>query len=168
MHTEYAQFLILNKNKLAIDSSIISYHLYSVIQTESDETILSYGRLEKNSVSPSIKKLIEKTKEAVQINPKALAYHLLLNNPEYILVSGYEKKLAIEALIQEFIALASKEGEQQSSKELLQDTMKFASAINNEVEMRHELVDKVQVEYQNTEFDDSNSHEILLGNDHVI
>ncbi|HJK87156.1 MAG TPA: tetratricopeptide repeat protein [Candidatus Megaira endosymbiont of Nemacystus decipiens] len=86
---EYAQFLIVNKEKLLennieVNSDKVSGLLYKVINTKEDNSELGYRKTEKNFVLPIIKKLIEANEDNIIINPKTLAYYMLIANPEYI------------------------------------------------------------------------------------
>jgi len=64
--------------------STISKHLYAAIKSGNDGSGLGYGNLEKNSVSPFLKSMILEKNNPITINPKILAYYLLIKHPEFI------------------------------------------------------------------------------------
>jgi len=84
LHVEYAQFLIMNINKLATDPQKISNHLYAAIENKYNSDLL-YGRLEQNSVCNLLKDIIkEKNTTIITLSSKTLAYYLLTIYPEFI------------------------------------------------------------------------------------
>ncbi|WP_341793712.1 MULTISPECIES: tetratricopeptide repeat protein [unclassified Rickettsia] len=85
LYAEYAQFLIINKENKALDikTHLISKYLYTAMSSDNTEG-LEYGILEKNSICTILKSIIEQENKAVRVNPKILAYYLLIKYPEYI------------------------------------------------------------------------------------
>ncbi|MGC0372443.1 MAG: hypothetical protein DGJ47_001156, partial [Rickettsiaceae bacterium] len=83
-YTEYAQFLIVNENykKLQIDKEAIAQYLYESVYCNNLGE-LSYGIIEKDTVCPVLQNLIKDLDTKIEVDPKILAYHLLITNPEY-------------------------------------------------------------------------------------
>ncbi|MGC0372444.1 MAG: hypothetical protein DGJ47_001157, partial [Rickettsiaceae bacterium] len=83
-YTEYAQFLIVNENykKLQIDEEAIAQYLYESVYCNNLGG-LSYGMLEKHTICPTLQNLIQDPDTSIEVDPKVLAYHLLITNPEY-------------------------------------------------------------------------------------
>ena len=85
IHAEYAQFLLLNQDSeiLNIDKLKITEYLYNVINSD-NIGILEYEVTAQKTVCDILQKIIEEKNASVIINPKILAYYLLIDNPEYI------------------------------------------------------------------------------------
>ncbi|PCJ28981.1 MAG: hypothetical protein COA94_03080, partial [Rickettsiales bacterium] len=83
LHVEYAQFLIVNRDNEALATSVqeISPHLHAAISSD-NMSDLPYGRAEKDSVCEILQNLLSQRNAAIQVNPKVLAYYLLIKYPE--------------------------------------------------------------------------------------
>lgn len=99
LRLEYAHFLVMNKKSSEIehDQSTISNYLYSVIFSHGCDGELQYGKIEKKIVCDVIKNILLKKENTVTVIPKALAFHLLIANPEYI-----SKNDSIEDILEQF------------------------------------------------------------------
>ena len=104
VHTEYAQFLILNKDNLVLPDAAqtIVEHLYSAIASD-DVDGLSYVQLDKDGICRVLSDIIKQKNADIEVNPKALAYYLLITHPEYT-IEGPEMA---NALLETFRALAA-------------------------------------------------------------
>lgn len=162
LQAEYAQFLILNKGVLSIYPNIISKHLYEVIYGEDDGSALQYGKIEKNSVCKKLKELVEQNKTTITINPKALAYHLLITNPEYIVESGDAVESTIKNLIEDFRTLTYRQKEEHSSSQLFQSTLDLILNTNGELHITDSLTSSIVISL-NTETDSVIDDKNLLG-----
>ena len=85
---EYAQFLILNAKALEAQNILVTKDqitelLYSTIASENTSG-LSYSQAEKNNVVSLIKELLSVENKVVIIQPKSLAYYLLITHPQYL------------------------------------------------------------------------------------
>jgi tetratricopeptide (TPR) repeat protein len=85
LYAEYAQFLLANKKSAVLKVALqaVSKHLYAAINYNNTEG-LEYGKIEKDSICDILQNLIKQKNSTIQVNPKALAYYLLISNPEYI------------------------------------------------------------------------------------
>lgn len=75
--------MIINANFLQIDKHKISKLLYEAVNNINIDE-LQYGELEKNMVSAVIRDIINQKDISIKIDPKVLAYYLLITYPEYI------------------------------------------------------------------------------------
>lgn len=110
LHTEYAQFLILNKDggNLIVDSSEISKHLYAAINSNNLGG-LQHGKIEQTTVCSILQDLIKQKNATVKVDPKVLAYYLLLTHPQYVLEND-----KVNDLVQGFTKACSNSQEETS------------------------------------------------------
>lgn len=85
---EYAHFLIATSesNLLGISDKEISQYLYSVITDQKEESseFIYYTKQDKNFVCSIFADIMDKSNTPFQINPKSLAYYLLLKHNQYL------------------------------------------------------------------------------------
>ena len=120
LYVEYAQFLIINSknDSLKVEHQEISKYLYKTINCYNVEN-LQYGRIEKNSVCDKLLHIIKEKNDTISVNPKILAYYLLITNPEYITEGD-----SVENLLNSLKYICDNQ-QDEVSFELLADAYKF-------------------------------------------
>jgi hypothetical protein len=88
-------------------------HLYAAIYSNNPGG-LQYGKVEQTTVCSVLQDIIKQKNASIEIDPKALAYYLLLTNPEYIAAND-----SINDLIESFIQVCINSQEETSSRLLL-------------------------------------------------
>ncbi|MDF2966174.1 MAG: hypothetical protein K0Q51_1562, partial [Rickettsiaceae bacterium] len=127
LYVDYAQFLILNKNGLNNDAKEASHHLYTALNSESDGH-LTYGKLDKNSTCSILKSIIEEKNGTIEVEPKILAYYLLIKHPQYIAGSD-----TLEDYFKDFVRACDKRSDEISFK-LLSDAYESVGKVESGME----------------------------------